>query len=331
MRRVVVTLGVRHTQELDLSRCSNLTDAGLERMCNRLHLWVPRLHTLNVAGCASVSDDVLKRIVLRRPVRGSVVVDREGGVTTHRQLLLDAPSTSYVVPPSVVRGGGGGGDSSRSGGSVPEVDDVGTGSRGRAGAGAGAGVGVGASPPRRGADPAAAPFVASPSKRGTPLVMTYDGTKVLAKSKHPAMVRAPPVEPVGEAAPKPGWRSIGPAAAPIARWGRGAEGTKGADHKHWVPDAAGGMKWLPWARLTQGPARGRDGEDDAVLRPLEEMSDEAVMQAVLGSRQPGPALLSCVETAGTFVGITWDAKEIEALKRSRCVGECGAGPRKRLC
>lgn len=67
-------------QELDLSGCRSLTDKAFERLSNRLHLWAPRLHTVNVARCEGVSVIALEAALNRRPARGCVIITKDGGL-----------------------------------------------------------------------------------------------------------------------------------------------------------------------------------------------------------------------------------------------------------
>ena len=291
----------------------NITNTGLDRMCNRLHLWVPRLHTLNVAGCPAITEDTLLAIVARRPPRGSVVLGRDG---------------TPLYGPDYRSGRGG---SSGGAGSGPEVDMATPTGTGGAGTPTSSTTGSGR---RLGSVPLASTpkltsesqwFQLSTSKLAPPAV-SYDGTRSLTKPRHAAIERPQGWEPVTAPKPRAGVLAVGGAGTTIGRWGHASDGIKGAHHKHWVKDS--GLTWFQWAELGE-PPKGSPLSDDALddvhATTKVELSDEAVMLCELGIEPPTPALQSCVDATTPFVGITWDSHEVEKLKCTRYV-PCTFGP-----
>jgi hypothetical protein len=291
-------------QELDISRCVKISNSGLERMCNRLHLWVPRLHTLNVHGCPLIDEEVLHRIVARRPPRGSVVLGKDGTSIFRRREASGRPAS------------GTGGPSDASG---PEVD-VSAMSSPFSGLG------------RPGRHPTSVPVASSPKlaseaqwfqlspTKHAAAAISYDGTKALTKTKHAAIERGPAWEPTSLPLPRKDLYTVGEAGVALGRWGQGSDGVKGSHHRHWAADSDSWKKWFEWCKLGEPPTRSpldKEALDDVEATTKAELPDDVMMTFLMGCQSPTPALHSCVDAHMPFAGFTWSAHEVEALMRSR--------------
>jgi hypothetical protein len=278
-------------QELDVSGCRNLTDKAFERLSVRAHLWLPRLHTLNVSRCERVRLESIEMMLSRRPPRGCVVIAPDG--------LKRAPEHSYrgllnVVPIPETKADG------------PELEDI----------------GLTASPLRQSIVPSTPTrgltvatnsqwFMLSPSKR-TPAALSYDGTKTPARIKAASVVRTPKLAKITEMKPRSEMAEVKSAVLP--RWGLPAEGIRGDRTSHW--HASTPRDWFSWAAVSE-PEPDSDGMSAMLAPVVTELSDEEVMKARIGVPLL-PALYSCVDVDPThFVGVTWDAEEVAHLKQQR--------------
>lgn len=279
-------------QELDISGCRNVDALGLQRLSNRAHLWAPKLHTLNVAGCNKITMAQLEEMLSRRPPRGCILVGPDGPRRppdeSYRRFLVESPSK-------------------RQG---PEEDEP-------AVTPLRAAVVPSPSSTAKGQPTPASPsqwFQLSPSKKAPP-ALSYDGTKTTNRSKYGAVVRAPRVPKVQEMKPRHG--VINMTTFQLQRWGNPADGARGDRHTDWAPPPP--TQWFSWASTGERPPTFAEDDIEPLLAPvLAEVTDADVMRMKMGMNPAFPALQSCVDTEPErFLGITWDAEETVKVKRLR--------------
>jgi hypothetical protein len=159
-------------------------------------------------------------------------------------------------------------------------------------------------------------FRLSPTKR--PTVSSYDGTRSINKSRFPGVDAGGRWEHVRESAARKAVVHREEWSSPVSRWGRGADGRLGSNQKDWQRSKP--SDWFRWTAVLE--TRPRPAETD-LEGPLPNaphvFSDEEVMQQLMGPNPPAPAIASCLSATYPFAGITWDANDVETVRRDRYV------------